>query len=163
MEQYNIQKAVEWTISGSFKKKDLLTTAFIKKLHQRMFDEVWSWAGQFRKTEKNIGVPWHTLSFELQKLLEDTAYWHEHQVYPPDDCAVRFKHRLVSIHCFPNGNGRHARLMADVLISKLYRKKVFSWGRFCPAPKSEIRDRYIASLRCADHGDLQPLLDFARS
>lgn len=162
-EQYNIEKAVEWTISRTFKKETLLTPTFIKKLHRRMFDEVWAWAGHFRKTDKNIGIAWPGIPLQLQKLLDDARYWHEQGLYPPDEMAIRFKHRLVSIHCFPNGNGRHARLMADVLVENLYGRKVFTWGRTTMTSYSDTRKRYIASLKCADHGDIQPLLEFARS
>lgn len=162
-EQYNIEKAVEWTISRTFKKETLLTSTFIKKLHRRMFDEVWAWAGHFRKTDKNIGIAWPGISLQLQKLLDDARYWHERELYPPDEMAIRFKHRLVSIHCFPNGNGRHARLMADVLVENLYGRNVFTWGRTTMTCYSDTRKQYIASLKCADHGDIRPLLEFARS
>jgi fido (protein-threonine AMPylation protein) len=100
----------------------------------------------------------------LKCLLDDTVYWAEHGVYPPDEAALRFKHRLVSIHCFPNGNGRHSRLMADIIAEKVFKRPVFSWGaRLSPAPQRDIRAEYLHAVRTADKGDITPLLDFARS
>ncbi|HMW39337.1 MAG TPA: Fic family protein, partial [Saprospiraceae bacterium] len=77
--------------------------------------------------------------------------------------AVRFKHRLVSIHCFPNGNGRHSRLLADIIIEKIYKRPVFSWGATSLSSEGDARAAYIKALKTADKGDYGPLLAFARS
>jgi Fic-DOC domain mobile mystery protein B len=113
-EQLNIDKAIEWTFSIRKSKEQILTEVFIKKLHKKMFNEVWTWAGSFRISEKNIGIKWNLIGIELKKLLVDTQYWIENETFSEEEIAIRFKHRLVIIHCFPNGNGRHSRIMADI-------------------------------------------------
>jgi Fic-DOC domain mobile mystery protein B len=85
------------------------------------------WAGQFRKTPRNIGVDACQIGPMLRQLLDDVRYWVEHQTYAPDEIAVRFHHRLVWIRPFPNGNGRSSRLAADLLITQLGSER-FSWG-----------------------------------
>jgi len=95
--------------------------------------------------------------------LEDAKYWVAHSTYPPDENAVRFKHRLVSIHCFPNGNGRHSRLMADIIIEKIFKKPVFTWGSANLVKKGDPRTAYLAAIKAAGTGDIKPLLEFARS
>jgi len=125
-EQFNIEKAVEWTISRKFQPEYILSEQFIKLLHNKMFCDVWSWAGKFRKTNKNIGVDKFLVAEELRCLIGDCKFWIENKTYSKDEIAIRFKHRLVKIHCFPNGNGRHSRLMADVIISKIFKDKDFN-------------------------------------
>ncbi|MEZ5056513.1 MAG: mobile mystery protein B [Saprospiraceae bacterium] len=161
-EQLNIEKAVEWTISKKFKPEQILTEKFVKDLHKRMYKDVWKWAGEFRKSEKNIGITWTQIGIELRKLLDDTSFWIEHKTYPPDEIAIRFKHRLVSIHCFPNGNGRHSRLMADILIESISNQDVFSWNHSNMVKADETRKAYINALREADKGQILPLIEFAR-
>ena len=161
-EQLNIEKAVGWTISKQFKPEKILTEKFVKDLHKRMYKDVWKWAGEFRKSEKNIGIPWTQISLELRKLLDDTIFWIKNETFPPDEIAIRFKHRLVSIHCFPNGNGRHSRLMADIIIESIFDKEIFSWHQSNMVKADETRKAYIQSLREADNGNILPLIDFAR-
>jgi len=156
-EQMNIEKAIQWTLSARIKKDELLTERFVKRLHQKMYGEVWKWAGNFRKSNKNIGVEWQHIPMELKKLLDDCSYWVSHKTYPPDEIAIRFKHRLVSIHCFPNGNGRHSRLMADILAGRMFRNPIFTWRN------GNDRQLYIKALKKADVNDIVPLLEFARS
>lgn len=127
-----------------------------------MLGDVWSWAGAYRQTERNIGVAPYRIGSDLAVLLDDARYWVEHQTYPADEVAVRFHHRLVSIHPFPNGNGRHARLMPDLLVEKLGRES-FSWGGGSLADVGELRARYVAALQAADDHDIAALLVFARS
>ena len=128
-----------------------------------MFNKVWSWAGEFRKSEKNIGVKWINIRTDLKVLLDDTIFWIENETYPPDQIAITFKHRLVNIHCFPNGNGRHSRIMADIIIESVFRKEIFSWNSSNMVKADEIRAKYILSIREADKGDIQPLIKFART
>ena len=127
-----------------------------------MFGEVWRWAGRFRMSERNLGIVFHEIPVALRQLLDDTRAWIEYQTYPPDEIAVRFHHRLVLIHSFPNGNGRHARLMADLLVMRLGGER-FSWGSANLQDAGTVRQRYIAALRAADDQDIGPLLAFARS
>lgn len=162
-EQLNIEKAVEWTMRRSFKKEMIFSEHFTRLLHKKMFEEVWDWAGRFRTTNKNIGVDKFHISTELKKLLKDALYWIEHGVYSADEITLRFKRRLVFIHCFPNGNGRHSRLMADTIITHVFKKPAFSWSNNTLYDKSTLRKHYIDALREADHGNFQPLIEFARS
>ncbi|WP_240183053.1 mobile mystery protein B [Pedobacter jeongneungensis] len=128
-----------------------------------MYKDVWKWAGAFRKTNKNIGVDRWQVAIELKNLLEDTRFWIENNAYSPDEIAIRFKHRIVSIHCFSNGNGRHSRLLADIIVEKLFHGAVFTWGAENLSKESENRRGYLNSLKLADKGDYTELLLFARS
>lgn len=134
----------------------------MRALHTRMFGEVWQWAGTFRTTERKIGIQAYRIGTELANLSSDIRYWIAQKTFPPDEIAIRFHHRLVAIHPFPNGNGGHARLAADLLIERLG-SKPFSWGSGSLADVGELRARYVAALRTADNHDIGPLLEFARS
>ncbi len=164
-EQKNIEEAVLWTVGTKIKVDKLLSEEFIKSLHKRMYGEVWKWAGKFRQSEKNIGITSWKISTELNVLLEDAKFWIEHETYSEDEIAIRFKHRIVSIHCFPNGNGRHSRLMADLIAEKIFDRKIFSWGQLNSklSNETEARSSYLAALKKADNGDFTDLLKFARS
>lgn len=159
LEEANIQEGLEWALT---KSREVLSEEFLYELHRRMFDGVWTWAGKVRLTDKNIGVDKNTVRTEVRNLIEDARYWRDNMVYQPDELAVRFHHRLVSIHPFPNGNGRHARLMADLLVRQLG-ASAFSWGGVSLTNTSELRTAYIGALRTADEGEVGPLLEFARS
>lgn len=159
LEEANIQEGLEWALRRS---REVLSEEFLYEMHRRMFDAVWTWAGKVRLTDKNIGVDKNIVRTEVRKLIEDARYWRDNEVYEPDELAVRLHHRLVSIHPFPNGNGRHARLMADLLVGELG-ESAFSWGGVSLTNTSELRTAYIGSLRAADEGNVGPLLKFARS
>lgn len=158
-EQENISRAQEWALD---RRRDLLSEKFIKDLHRKMLGDVWRWSGQFRRTERNLGIPHREIPVALRQLLDDVRAWIEYKTYPPDEIAVRFHHRLVQIHPFPNGNGRHSRLMADLLVMQLGGER-FSWGRESLLEARALRQRYIAALQAADAHDIGPLLTFARS
>ena len=162
-EQANIEKAIEWSLKRKYSYKDILTVEFIKEIHKRMFSDVWEWAGNFRNTNKNIGVDKYIIEQELRKLLDDCIFWIENETFSEDEIAIRFKHRMVQIHLFPNGNGRHSRLCADILVSHALNKPVFTWGGNNIADKGETRTRYLNAIYEADNGNIEPLLDFARS
>ncbi|WP_299549012.1 mobile mystery protein B [Seonamhaeicola sp.] len=162
-EQLNIEKAVEWTIHTKLRSENILTEKFIKNLHKRMYSDVWKWAGEFRQTEKNIGIPWVQITIELKNLLDDTKYWIENKTYSPEEVAIRFKHRIVSIHCFPNGNGRHSRMMADIIIESIFGREVFSWHQSNMVKANKIRKEYIDALKKADNGNIEPLITFAKN
>jgi Fic-DOC domain mobile mystery protein B len=161
-ERENILRAREWAIRDRTDPADMASDGYVRKLHLRMFDQTWKWAGQYRKTEKNIGIPFYEIREQLAALFGDVRYWIEHGMFPPDEIAVRFHHRLVVIHPFPNGNGRHARLIADVLAMKLGRPP-FTWGATDLVKPSEARAKYLAAIRTADSNDLRQLIEFARS
>lgn len=158
-EQKNILEAERWARN----KKDILSVEFIKKLHEHMFNHTWKWAGKFRQSGKNIGIDWHMIPVELKKLCDDVSYQLQHHSFSDDEIAVRLHHRLVWIHPFPNGNGRHARLMADLLAMQLGHPR-FSWGVQQDLYKvTPIRKQYIEALKLADRGDYSKLIAFARS
>ena len=161
-ERENILLAREWATSDRTAPLQMVSDQYIRKLHERMFDQTWKWAGLYRLTEKNIGVPVHEIRERLMALLGDVRYWIENKTYSPDEIAVRFHHRLVSIHAFPNGNGRHARLIADVLVMKLG-NPALTWGSANLVEDGASRTRYLEAIRTADDGEIQPLLQFARS
>lgn len=161
-EQQNIEQAIQWTLTRSLKLETILTEAFVCNVHKRMYGDVWRWAGTFRKTNKNIGVDKWQIPVELKHLLNDTLFWIDHETYTPDEIAVRFKHRIVSIHCFPNGNGRHSRLMGDIIIEKIFKRPVFSWGAGDLVKQGDNRSAYLTAIKAADAGNITPLLIFAR-
>ena len=162
-EQQNIEQAMQWTLGRSLKPGVIFTEDFSRTVHKRMYGDVWAWAGSFRKTNKNIGVDKWQIPIELKTLSDDAKYWYENNTFPPDEMALRFKHRLVSIHCFPNGNGRHSRLMADIIIDKIYGQPLFSWGTLKDTNEGDARKSYLKAVKTADQGDYSLLLAFARS
>lgn len=162
-EQENIVEGAAWARGRRrVSIERMLSEDFIRTLHKRMFGDVWEWAGTFRSTERNIGVVAYRIGVELAGLLSDTRYWIESETFPPEEIAIRFHHRLVAIHPFPNGNGRHARLAADLLIERLGGER-FSWGGGSLGDVGELRARYVATLRAADNHDIAPLMEFART
>lgn len=162
-EQQNIEEAIQWVLTRTLKADIILTEKFVRNLHKRMYGNVWSWAGDFRKTDKNIGINKWQISTALKYLLDDTLYWIEHEIFPPDEIAVRFKHKIVSIHCFPNGNGRHSRLMADIIVNKIYKLPEFSWGAENLVRDNNARTNYINAIKAADKNNYDTLILFARS
>ena len=163
-EHENISEAHNWL--DQHKPKDILNQAFMLKLHKRMFGKVWKWAGHLIKDEANIGnVPWWRIETDLKNLCDDVKAWIENETFPPDEICVRFHHRLVLIHLFPNGNGRHARLMADLLAENVLGQLRFTWEEADLTNAGDSRSRYIEALRIADKydADYGPLLKFARS
>jgi Fic-DOC domain mobile mystery protein B len=161
-ERENILLARERAVGDRTSAADIVSDEYVRKLHGKMFDQTWKWAGEYRRTEKNIGVPFREIRERLMALFGDVRYWIENSTYSPDEIAVRFHHRLVLIHPFPNGNGRHGRLIADLLAMKLGRP-AFSWGSDNLVKEGEARNKYLEAIRAADSGDIQPLLNFARS
>ena len=160
-EQENIAMAETWAFRR--KPRDILTEGFGKGLHKRMFSAVWRWAGDFRTTSKNIGVPAWQITSELRNLCADCDTWIEQGTYSPDEIAARFHHRLTTIHPFSNGNGRHARLMTDILLVHLLKQSRFSWGSGNLVKAGECRQQYINALRAADRHNYSQLLTFVRS
>ena len=162
-EQLNIEEAIQWTLESRFDESEILTEAFVKRLHRRMYGNTWGWAGQFRTSNKNLGVDKFSIAVDLRALLTDARFWVESGTYEPDEICIRFKHRMVSIHCFANGNGRHSRLMADILAQRTFARPVFTWGLARLTHPGQARTAYISALRKADQGELEPLIEFARS
>jgi Fic-DOC domain mobile mystery protein B len=164
LEQANIADGFLWSERANL--GELLTATFTFTLHQKMFGNVWKWAGKQRGSNKNIGVSKERINQELGVLLQDVAFWIQNNTYPADEIAVRFHQRMVQIHIFPNGNGRHARLMANLLLKKTG-QELFTWGAATHPTAIEVegpaREVYIAALQKADAGDYRPLLEFSKS
>lgn len=158
-EQINIADGMRWLLS---RKRDVLDLEFLNQLHKRMFGKVWRWAGNYRTTPRNIGIDAYRIPVELQLAIDDARYWIEAGTYPPDEIAVRFSHRVVAIHPFPNGNGRLSRMVGDGLARQLGRP-VFTWGSNDLVDANAIRKQYVTALKGADAHDIAPLLAFARS
>ncbi len=158
-EQANINEALRWLMHKRT-LPSLMSKEFVCHLHKRMFGHVWRWAGTFRKVETNIGVARYLIPAELNVLLADLQYWIQCKTYSAVEIAIRFKFRLVSIHCFPNGNGRHARLMADLLMQYTFGLARFSWGAHSTG---DVRKIYMLAIQQAEAGDYEPLIYFAQN
>lgn len=156
LETKGIANAEIWLLKN---KKDILNETFIKNLHKKMFGDIWKWAGTFRTTERNIGVAPYEIQPKLRILLDDVKFWVDNRTFSPKEIAIRFHHRLVQIHPFPNGNGRISRLMADLLM-KQFDLPALNWGSGNLTEISELRKEYISSLREADSGNYTLLLSF---
>ncbi len=159
LEQANIQSGLIWLSKN--RRKDILTDNFLRTLHKKLFGKVWAWAGNYRLNEKNIGIDPFYISVETYKLLDSATFWAEQTTYPPLEAAARFHHRLVQIHLFPNGNGRHARIATDLYLEKYFNHKQINWtDGFNLQIDNNRRTEYINALRKADKGDYNPLFKF---
>lgn len=159
LEQANIEQGLAW--AERRRSRDIFDDAFIRRLHEELFGDVWTWAGQYRHTEKNIGIDPLQILEQSRMLLDNARYWAEHEVYSPLEAAARFHHRMVQIHLFPNGNGRHARIAADIMLEDIYEHAPIEWASgFDLQADNERRRAYIAALRAADAQDFEPLLVF---
>jgi Fic-DOC domain mobile mystery protein B len=158
LEQANIESGLLWL---GRQRAHVLTDDFAITLHKRLFGDVWDWAGTFRKTGKNIGIDPVHIPIELRSLMGDAKYWADNKTYPAVEAAVRLHHRLVKIHPFPNGNGRHARIMADTVLDRVYKAEPIDWaGGYDLQKMNERRKTYIAALKAADQNDIGPLMAF---
>jgi len=158
-EQGNILRA---TLRRPPTLSKLLDDRYIRNLHGAMFGEVWDWAGRYRLSETNIGIEPKQISTAVRTLVDDAKAWAGYGTYEPDELAVRFHHRLVAIHPFPNGNGRLARIVADYLISSLGGRP-FSWGARLTVDTETLRAAYRKALQNADNGDITELIAIARA
>jgi Fic-DOC domain mobile mystery protein B len=162
-EQRNILRAARSRRWRRLAAVQLLDDLVARQLHRAMFDQVWTWAGQYRSRELNIGVDPRKVSVAVRDLMEDAKLWlGGDRPMPADEAAYRFHHRLVLIHPFPNGNGRHSRMMTDLLLRSAG-EPAFTWGRYSQAVASTARDTYIGALQSADRGDYGPLAGFVRT
>ncbi|MEO8231200.1 MAG: mobile mystery protein B [Ignavibacteriota bacterium] len=162
-EQLNIEEAKVWLLKININTDKILSESFIKELHKKMLGNVWLWAGTFRNSNKNIGVDKFEIPIHLRNLIDNTKYWIKQKTFSEDEIAIRFSHRIVQIHLFPNGNGRHSRLIADVLINKGFGKDEFTWGSTNLTAAGTTRTSYLNALKNADGGNFKDLMNFARS
>ncbi|QIK41057.1 mobile mystery protein B [Pontivivens nitratireducens] len=159
LEQANITQGLRWL--SRRRGGDILADDFVRSLHKRLFGDVWKWAGTYRLREKNIGIDPMLISVQLRYLLDDARYWAEHSTYEPLEAAARFHHRMVQIHPFPNGNGRHARISADIYLNDYFDLSPIAWASgFNLQADNERRSQYIIALRAADGGDFEPIISF---
>jgi Fic-DOC domain mobile mystery protein B len=158
----NIRSAEEWAHKNI--PDDFLSEVYIRKLHEKIFGDVWKWGGIYRKTRKNVGIDAAQIATEIKNLADSTKAWLKHKSYPPLELAIRFHHRVVFIHPFPNGNGRQGRLLTDVLVKKELSIPALTWGSGQSIEKEgSIRNQYVEALRTGDKGNFDPLLTFATS
>jgi Fic-DOC domain mobile mystery protein B len=161
-EQSNIIQAQEWALrSRNSSSTRILTDRFVRQLHKRMFDQTWNWAGEYRTTGKNIGIEWMHIPEQVRVACDNAQLWVDEEVFGPTELSVRFHHRLVAIHPFPNGNGRHARLIADLLLMKHFKLDRLPWSGKNLVLPSEEREAYLTALGNADLGDFTQLIEFA--
>lgn len=160
LERENILEATTWGLGKT--NHDCLNISFCLNLHKRMFSKVWKWAGTARLSDKTIGIPKEQINIKLKVLFDDTDFWIREKTYEFDEIGARFHHRLVAIHIFPNGNGRHARLMTEI-IQLVNGEAPFTWGSSdLYGSESEARKSYIAALKKADDGNYKSLIQFVR-
>jgi len=161
-EARNVLLGERWVMRARGDNRDVLLTASLRRLHQRMFNLTWRWAGQLRTTNTNIGIDWQRIPIQLEQMCRNVRYHVDNQVYPWDELAIRFHHSLVYIHPFPNGNGRHSRLATDLLLLR-HGQPRFTWASQSLVAHSSVREDYFAALREADAGRFEQLIEFARS
>jgi fido (protein-threonine AMPylation protein) len=125
-----------------------------------MFGDVWKWAGKTRTTNANIGVPWTQIAQTLFDLFEDLQYWDKHETMPLLEQAVNLHHRAVRIHPFENGNGRWARMLANIWL-KRHGHPITDWPPETGGTGTEslIRAEYLAAIREADAGTYAHLIE----
>jgi len=157
-EALNIVAAEEWIRDG--RVGNVFQLGFYRGLHRRMLGDVWDWAGEFRVTNPNIGVPYHEAPMRLQQASLDFEAQFEADVVPFLEFIANYHHRLVWVHPFKNGNGRWARLACDVVAIRLRKEAPIVWATGDLVLASQERTRYIAALRAADQGDNQPLIEY---
>ena len=158
-EYANITQAELWL--SRIRNPDVLSEKFALQLHKKMFSGVWHWAGTYRRSEKNIGIEPAYITSQLYQLFDDVKFWHTNKTYIPLETATRFHHRLTQIHPFPNGNGRHARFMANALLLNTFVSAPINWGKTAEMlTKTQHRENYIDALRAADNQNYAPLFKF---
>lgn len=163
-EAENIIRGQEWALrSRTAKLPEMLCDDYLLRLHKEMFGDVWKWAGKVREHDTNIGVPAHRIRTDLRQLYDEVRGWLEYRAYPPDETSIRLHYRIVTIHAFPNGNGRHARMLAHMAMVRHFGMKPLPWGGSLLRDADRKRKAYIDALAAADNRDFAPLLCFARS
>ena len=164
LERENILEARNWLFAPRRKLSvdQLLDPLFVRDLHHRMFRHIWKWSGKFRDCELNIGVEPASIQQRYFSLMADVKAWVGFGTFPPDEICIRFHHALVVVHPWRNGNGRHARLIADRLAVS-FGNPPFTWGGgVALEAKGDTRDLYLAAMKQADRREFARLMAFAR-
>lgn len=161
-EEENILRARRWATRSRLVRSDLLTDSTLRRIHKEMFGGIWSWAGSYRRSDKNIGVPWAQIPLLVRQVCDNFKLRMSSERDDHDRLCVDLHYQLVSIHPFANGNGRHARFCADRFVENLGGHP-FLWGRSDLRSEGVTRKAYLTALKAADRGDLEPLVRFARS
>ncbi len=142
------------------RKEAKITIEWLKSVHRAMFDDTWAWAGKFRRKNFNIGADWHLIPEQMKSLVDDINFWEEaDNSLNLFEQSVRIHHRLVKIHPFINGNGRHARLVSDIFLYT-HNEKLPKWPDKELIDKSDVRKKYIFALQAADKGNYKLLETF---
>ncbi len=144
-EEDNIASGLIWL--EKYKRDDYLTHTFWVKLHKKLFDKVWKWAGKIRENELQnpyFKMP-HQIRTELKKLEDDIQYWISNNTYNHQELAARFHERIETIHPFPNGNGRFGRIITEYICER-QNVEVPKWGDLLKDKPTLRRSEYIAAL-----------------
>jgi len=158
-EQVGIAAARSWALDRRrpLPLPRVLDESFLRELHRRMFGATWRWAGSYRRTNTNIGVPWPTIVTARHEAIADARTWIDEETWSHEEMLARWHHRLVVIHPFPNGNGRWSRLATD-LLARARAVPLPTWGASLPA--ADTRRHYLEALRRADAGEFERLREF---
>jgi Fic-DOC domain mobile mystery protein B len=163
-EAANIISGQEWALRARINNLTaMLTDEYLQRLHAKMYGAIWKWAGNYRKHDTNLGTQHPLIRTDLRQFFDDARYWVEHHSFDPTEIAIRTHHRIVKVHPFPNGNGRHSRMLADVLLIRHFKIDRLPWGGGTLSNTDPNRTTYINALRDADGGDYAPLIAFARA
>lgn len=163
-EAANIIRGQDWALrTRRARLADMLSHTFLQRLHEAMLGELWTWAGEYRGRDTRIGVPHPQVPESLHTVLEDARTGLKHTTYSPEEFAIRLHYRIVTVHPFRNGNGRHARMVGDVALIRHFNRPAFPWGRSPIRTADAVRQAYRDAVVAADHHDFLPLLAFATS
>ena len=161
LEHKNNNKAyAKYLLMNPSKKALPMTYQSLCEIHKDMFGEVWSWAGEKRTSEKNLGVSPVKIGSEIHRFLHELHQW-EKEGAPPSEIAAKMHHRLVAVHPFENGNGRWARLVTNLYLHK-NGQPLIQWPTDPDFVEKVFRPQYLAALKSADKGDYKPLLKLHR-
>jgi len=160
LEDLNIQKGLEWL--NRQKDPNYLSTEFICKLHEKLFGDVWKWAGKYRTAEVNISkYRYYDVAPQLKNLFEDAKLWIQHGKMSWEEISEEMHKRLVTIHPFTNGNGQTTRIYVEY-VQKRNNQGIPRWMASMSHSPAKRRDKYIQALRSADKGDFGPLIEFMK-
>lgn len=163
---YDVEQAVQAEVAeelvlavltGNLSLQELLTDNFLRELHASMYGDIWKWAGRFRKRELNIGVPPELVAVAWRESVDNVSYrWQNTRDWTARHLGMVMHAEVGRVHPFVDGNGRTARLLADLVYlaaQEPHTLEVYNWD----VEKSE----YISLLREYDrHRDPNDLTEF---